>query len=43
MFKEIFNQWAKNISLVQDAKKASALKGALLETFLAWIKLRLPD
>jgi hypothetical protein len=43
VFQSIFDHWAKNISLVDDVKKASQLKGALMETFLAWIKLRLPD
>jgi len=33
VFKAIFNQWAENITLIQDAKKAAVLKGALLETF----------
>jgi hypothetical protein len=29
--------------MVQDVKKAGQLRTALLETFHAWIKLRLPD
>ena len=41
VFKNIFDQWAKNLPQLQQ--KQDVLKHALLETFLAWIKLRLPD
>jgi hypothetical protein len=43
VFKGIFDQWAQNMALISDKKKVGQLKCALFETFLAWIKLRLPD
>lgn len=45
VFKAIFNFWAENLPMLQntDTNKTNMLKCALLETFRAWIKLRLPE
>ena len=48
VFKNIFNQWALNIpTLIQnqsvDSSKVTFLENRLMDTFLAWIRLALPN
>ena len=48
IFKSIFNQWALNIPSLaanqnMDPSKVTFLQNRLMDTFLAWIRLSLPD
>jgi len=44
VFKAIFDRWAMMVpTLQEDPRKINTLKTKIVDTFYAWIRLKLPD